>query len=121
MRELARLTAELEIERLEERSQAAPQEAQEVQEAVQTVLVGQGNATPRRHVRREAQLCESPQVPVPDPQPRSSPGGFSSASSVGDDILRSLDRERLCKDVLLLMTCEELKVGLRAEGLTLSV
>ena len=85
LRELARLTAELEIERLEERSQAAPQEAQEVQEAVQTVLAGHGNATPRRHVRREAQLCESPH-----------------------------------KDVLSLMTCEELKAGLRVEGLTLS-
>ena len=125
LRELARLTAELEIERLEERHQTTPPEVQEVQGAVQTALAGHGNVTPHRHVRSGPQTMESPQMPssvgVPqEPQPRSSPGGFSSASSVGDDTIGSLDRERLCRDVLSLMTCEELKAGLRAEGLTVS-
>ena len=122
LRELARLTAELEIERIEEHSQSA---SREVQEAVQAVVTAQGSQTPLRHARTEDRALESPRPRTPEqvhlePQTKSSPGNASSASSVGDDLTRHLDRERLCKDVLFLMHCDALKTGLRAEGMTLS-
>ena len=132
LRELARLTAELEIERIEELTQSGPQA---LQETVQAAVASHGGSassghgrianqeprTPPRRGRSEAQATE--RIPVhegQEPQPRTSPGALSSSSSVGDDVTRHLDRGRLCKDVLTLMTCEALKSGLRAEGLTVS-
>ena len=122
LREIARLTAELEIERFEEKKRSAPRD---IQEAVQAALVGQRGQSPMRRERTEDPGSSSPQPRTPvqphhEPQPRSSPGNVSSASSVGDDITRHFDRERLCRDVLSLMSCEALKTGLRIEGLTLS-
>ena len=122
LREIARLTAELEIERIEEENQMA---SREIQDAVQAAFAGQGSQTPVRRVRTENRVLEPPQPQSPvqapqEPLPRGSPGTVSSASSVGDDLTRHLDRDRLCKDVLSLLHCEALKSGLRAEGMTLS-
>ena len=58
--------------------------------------------------------------PFRDLQPRGSPGSQSVESYVSDDLTRHLDRDRLCHDVLSLMHCDALRVGLRQEQLTMS-
>ena len=127
LREMARLAAESEIERhwtgSIEGSSAAT--SQQVQQAVETA-VGQsrsfcsvGTQTDLERSRREA----SPPRMARTLELRSSPGAQSSQSttpSVDDDLLRQLDRQRLCRDVVQLMSCENIKQGLRLENLPLS-
>ena len=133
LRELARLTAELEIERLESKEQSPSGTA--VQEAVQEAFfeaMRSGGSEPPRQVpvatssssssNRVAGRERDAVTPRASPllHPRDSPGTHSVASSQDDDVTNFSDRTRLCKDVLSLMTCESLKVGLRTEGLTVS-
>ena len=141
LRELARLTAELEIERLQAEQQHISGTA--VQEAVQDVFSGivpQEDAEPHhrgheavsstplrdaassssfRDVREMQEAPRTPRVQQSAPA-RESPGALSVASSTDDDPHNFSDRARLCKDVLTLMSCDSLKKGLRTEGLTVS-
>ena len=132
LRELARLTAELEIERLQ--AQGSGDAGTEVQEAVHDVIANAVVQDSPEYVqplepRTNSQAsstrpgtAEEPSTPrtMPAAVPLSSPGAVSTASSIDDDPTNLHDRARLCRDVLSLMTCESLKVGLRVEGLTVS-
>ena len=133
LRELARLTAELDIERLESKEQPSSRIA--VQEAVQEAFfeaarsggsepprllpVATSSSSSSNRVAGRERDAVTPRA-SPPLHPRDSPGTHSVASSQDDDVTNFSDRTRLCKDVLSLMTCESLKVGLRTEGLTVS-
>ena len=130
LRELARLTAELEIDRLQSEQEAVS--GATVRDTVQEVLTGPVvqsalESEPRRSAEpplaeqsmREREEAVTPRVMQGAPM-RQSPGASSVASSLDDDPTNANDRWRLCKDVLGLMTCESLKRGLRTEGLTVS-
>ena len=152
LRELARLTAELEIDRLQQEHQVPS--STEIHQAVQaafrsspevsprhegTTRTRQAPVTPprtrhpepdRRSFQGESSTASS-QVPATPPRAshleaqdegllRCSPGGISTTPSVDDDVLRHYSRERLCKDMLSLITCENLKHGLRQERMTVS-
>ena len=119
LRELARLTAEEEIERLQLKEVTAREVQGAVQSALTTSLTSQANRLPEPEQPTTPRARSSHQ-PAAEPQPRSSPGAQSTVSSLDDDTENRSDRPRLCKDVLSLMTCEALKNGLRAEGLTVS-
>ena len=118
LRELARLTAEEEIERL----QTEEVSVREVQEAVRSVLAPTPDVANRQV--QETEVLRTPRQEGShqsrDQQVRSSPGGQSTTSPIDDDVTNTSDRMRLCRDVLSLMTCEALKAGLRVEGLTVS-
>ena len=134
LRELARLAAEVEIDRIEAEQRLPSSE--EVRGVVQSALGGTGEGPGRSAVAAresdgtpEPPLASAPRSPtqrpttprVPrEPQPRSSPGSQSVESYVSDDLTRHLDRDRLCHDVLNLMHCDALRVGLRQEQLTVS-
>ena len=127
LREMARLAAESEIERhwTSDRAEADTSITQQVQQAVETV-VGQPRSFRTTETQTDLVFSSrelSPQRPSRVVEPRPSPGAQSVASttpSVDDDLLRSHDRERLCKDVIQLMSCENIKQGLRQENLSLS-
>ncbi|CAE7814357.1 unnamed protein product [Symbiodinium microadriaticum] len=54
---------------------------------------------------------------ITEPTPQESPGGWScSTTRVEQD--DGADRERICQDVLALMRCEELREGLRLQGIS---
>ena len=123
LRELARLAAEVEIDRLQTESQTPS--SSDIHEAVHMAFHGSSEETGSSRTRGEQS-----QEPVTPPGarvtqtrqeelPRASPG-TASVSSVDDDVLRSCDREQLCRDTLFLLSVEALKVGLRQEGMTLS-
>ena len=126
LREMARLAAESEIERHWMRPESSSATlAHHVQQAVETTVAPSrdfcsvGVQTEDEFVQRTI----SPPRVTRAAEPRASPGAQSSTStvpSVDDDLLRQLDRERLCKDVVLLMSCESIKQGLRLENLSLS-
>ncbi|CAE7339218.1 RE1, partial [Symbiodinium pilosum] len=123
LRELARLAAEVEIDRLQTESQTPS--SSDIHQAVQTAFYGSSEETGSFRDR-----SESNQDPVTPPAtrltqarqeelPRTSPG-IASVSSVDDEMLRCCDRERLCRDTLSLLSVEALKAGLRQESMTLS-
>ena len=118
LRELARLAAEEEIDRL----QTEEVSTRDVREAVRSVLAPVSGSSDQQErepetlrTPRQERLQESRETPI-----RGSPGVQSTASSFDDDVTNKSDRVRLCRDVLSLMTCEALKTGLRVEGLTVS-
>ena len=153
LRELARLTAELEIDRLQQEHQVPS--PLDIQQAVQSALRSFSESSPQPE-RRTATRQFPGTPPRARPQPareacssqlernvtdtrgsatppraqrsagqedgllRCSPGGMSTTSSVDDDVLRHCSRERLCKDMLSLLSCENLKHGLRQERMTVS-
>ena len=138
LREMARLATESEIER-HWTSFGSSEEAlaQQVQQAVATTIghprrlcsVGtQTDPEIPRVTTGAASSGDGPREHSPPRmarslEPRPSPGAQSSASttpSVDDDTLRHLDRERLCRDVVHLMTCEGIKRGLRLESMSIS-
>ena len=137
LRELARLAAEVEIDRVEAEQRLPSSE--EVTEATQSALAGatersgragpdtaaaEGSARVGPSMATAEEVLGQPRAATPrgsiEPQLRGSPGVHSVASSISDDLTAHLDRERLCKDVLSLLHCDALKLGLRQEGLTLS-
>ena len=130
LRELARLAAEVEIDRIEAEQRLPSSE--EVRGVVQSALGGTGEGSGRPAVAaREADGApelplvselrpSAPRSPTQRPatprsptqrhttprasrelQPRSSPGSQSVESYVSDDLTRHLDRDRLCHDVLI--------------------
>ena len=124
LRELARLAAEVEIDRVEA-EQRLPTSV-EVTDTVQAAVSGAAERPERvsltalgTEAQQPAPSAATPRASV-EPQPRSSPGGQSTTSSISDDLTRHLDRERLCKDVLTLLHCDALRTGLRQEGMTVS-
>ena len=134
LRELARLAAEVEIDRIEAEQRLPSSE--EVRGAVQSALggAGEGSGRPTAATEEADEAPEPPLTSSPRPSmnrpttprasselhPRGSPGSQSVDSYVSDDLTRHLDRDRLCQDVLSLMHCDALRAGLRQEQLTVS-
>ena len=129
LRDLARLAAEAEIDR----RWSGPAEAasQVVHEHVQSAVgraLGE-DLVQSRAVQTDVSMTMrdmSPPRPEREAAPQASPGAQSmqsvqsEVSSVQDDLLRQSDRTRLCRDVLMLMTVDGIKQGLRSESLSLS-
>ena len=73
---------------------------------------------------RQDERAASPPRLQREPQPRVSPGAKSPQSTtswVDDNVLKQLDRDRLCRDVvIMLMSSDSIKQGLRIETLSLS-
>ena len=128
LRDLARLAAEAEIDRCwSGASENANQCAHErVQQAVDralgdTQVQSRGVQTDISTTARDVSPPREPRVAVPQPSPTSSvQSGQSEVPSVQDEMLRQSDRGRLAKDMVMLMTVENIKQGLRSEGLSLS-
>ena len=122
LRDLARLTAELEIERIQAQQQTLPT-GQDLQGAVHEALSGtrvrEGRPSSEPERAHNSRRTRSASTEL-DSRLRSSPGACSIGSSRNDDVENTSDRTRLCRDVLGLLTCEALKVGLRTEALTVS-
>ena len=129
LRDLARMAAEAEIDRCwTGASEAASQGVHDrVQQAVDRALGD--NRTQSRAVQTDVSVTArevSPPRSAHEAAPQPSPGAQSArsersdASSVQDETLRQSDRGRLCRDMIMLMTVENIKQGLRSEGLSLS-
>ena len=127
LREMARLAAESEIERhwMGSNEASSADLSYQVQQAVETAVgpsrsfCSVGTQTELERTGRDL----SPPRMMRGLEPRPSPGAQSSTSttpSVDNDLLKHLDRERLCRDVIQLMSCENIKQGLRMENMSLS-
>ena len=127
LREFARLAAEAEIERQWSGASEAMDGAlhSQVQQAVDTAL-GRSAGTWSIGIHKDPRHTEcaaSPPRPERELQPRMSPGAHSVQSatlSVNDDVLQLLDRERLCRDAIMLMSCDSIRQGLCIEARSLS-
>ena len=128
LRDLARMAAKAEIDRCwAGASEAASQGVHDrVQQAVDRVLGD--DRTQSRAVQTDVSMTmrdASPPRSAPEPVPQPSPGAQSmrsersDVSSVQDETLRQSDRDRLCRDMIMLMTVDNIKQGLRGEGLSL--
>ena len=128
LRDLARMAAEAEIDRRwSGASEAASQGVHErVQQAVDRALGderAQSRAVQTDVSMTARDVCPPRSVhetaPQPSPGAQSTRSERSDASSVQDETLRQSDRGRLCRDMVMLMTVESIKQGLRSEGLSL--
>ena len=128
LRDLARLAAEAEIDR--RWSGASEIASQLVHERVQQVVdralgkaqvQSRGVQTDISTTARDLSPPRASREVPPQPSPASSVQSVpSEVSSVQDEVLRQSDRGRLCRDMVMLMTVDNVKQGLRSEGLSLS-
>ena len=129
LRDLARLAAEAEIDK--RWSGASEMASQTVHEHVQSAVdraLGESFVQSRAVQTDVSTTMRDVSPPRPDREavPQTSPGAQSTqsiqseVSSVQDELIRQSDRGRLCKDVVMLMTVENIKQGLRIENLSLS-
>ena len=129
LRDLARMAAEAEIDRrwsgaFESTSSGVHEHVQQAVGRVLGEVCVQSRAV-QTDVSMTARDVSPPRTsheaaPQPSPGAQSAHSIQSEASSVQDELLRQSDRGRLCKDVVMLMTVENIKHGLRSESLSLS-